>query len=372
MKLNKLAFAVTTLLVSGAAWSHGYLLDPPARALLCNKIKETHDKNYPTEKMNTGCGNIQYEPQSMERGKGYPLGELLDGMIASANSVRGPELDAQSEARWNKTPMSAGEHQFTWYFTTPHPTTKYEYFITKNDWNPNQALSRASFESTPFCTVSRNGERPGQTDSHTCNVPAREGYQAILAVWTVNDTSAAFYNIADVEFSGSNIGGGDDGSHEQQHKPVIHFAQNKIVVEKNSANAAYAMDASNTQYANNYIWEVVEGFDKFQLQEKHAAPTTRRLEGPNITAPRAWVKGDHTGTATYRLTATNDFGSVSKDIQVEVKDSIPQGSAWVVGHQYFAGDTVTHNGQTYKCLNDNKSQSDWAPGAAHSLWQLVK
>jgi predicted carbohydrate-binding protein with CBM5 and CBM33 domain len=33
------------------------------------------------------------------------------------------------------------------------PATKHEYFITRNGWNPNESLKRASFESTPFCTL---------------------------------------------------------------------------------------------------------------------------------------------------------------------------------------------------------------------------
>jgi len=46
--------------------------------------------------------------------------------------------------------------------------------------------------------------RPPMTVEHTCEVPAREGYQVILAVWDVGDTAAAFYNAIDVNFDGGN------------------------------------------------------------------------------------------------------------------------------------------------------------------------
>ncbi|WP_367672001.1 lytic polysaccharide monooxygenase [Serratia symbiotica] len=201
MKLNKIAIAVASLLVSGAALSHGYVMDPPARAYLCSSNAVGY-----SPVTNKGCGNIQYEPQSLEAHKGFPHGGVVDGQIASANRVRGGELDVQNMDRWAKTPISAGKNQFHWTFTAAHPTTKYEYFITKNHWNPNAPLTRASFETTPFCTIQRNGAVPGRGPSevHTCDVPAREGYQEILAVWTVDDTSNAFYNVIDVEFAGNN------------------------------------------------------------------------------------------------------------------------------------------------------------------------
>lgn len=44
----------------------------------------------------------------------------------------------------------------------------------------------------------------GYLKVHTYDVPTREVYQEILAVWTVNDTSNAFYNVIDVELAGNN------------------------------------------------------------------------------------------------------------------------------------------------------------------------
>jgi chitin-binding protein len=38
------------------------------------------------------------------------------------------------------------------------------------------------------------------TVTHTCNVPVRHGYQIILGVWEIGDTSNSFYNVVDVKF----------------------------------------------------------------------------------------------------------------------------------------------------------------------------
>lgn len=347
MKKNKLALALATLLASGAAWSHGFVLEPPARALLCNKISE-YNHNYNGQK-NANCGSIQWEPQSTEAPKGFPAAGVKDRQIASANRVRGPELDAQSATRWVKTPLSPGYNEFKWHFTANHPATKFEYFITKNDWNPNQKLTRASFESKPFCTVEAGGVMTSGSAVHTCNVPAHTGYQVILAVWTVHDTSNAFYSAIDVDMGGHNSGGEDtndkpddggnkpddggnkpdngndnnkpdNGGEEVQQKPVIKLAQQHFVVDQSAQSMSLAIDASATQHATRYKWEVISGYDTFQLQKKSGAATSNVLKGKSLSKVHAWVKANGTGKATYRLTVTGaDKSKVSKDITVEVK-----------------------------------------------------
>jgi chitin-binding protein len=82
----------------------------------------------------------------------------------------------------------------------PHKTRDWRYFITRADWDPNRKLSRASFDAAPFCTVDGGNVQPPSAVSHQCTVPQRSGYQVIMAVWQVYDTSNSFYNVADVQF----------------------------------------------------------------------------------------------------------------------------------------------------------------------------
>ncbi|MHC9060956.1 lytic polysaccharide monooxygenase [Pantoea sp. y20] len=401
MKITKIAIAVATLMVSAGSWAHGFVMDPPSRAFLCKDIT-SKVPGYAGE-LNQSCGNIQYEPQSLEAPKGYPASGPKDGQIASANQTRGAEMDETGSGRWVKTEISAGQHQFKWYFTAPHPTSKYEYFITKNDWNPAQPLTRASFESTPFCTVPvANGERPGSGASvvHTCNVPEREGYQEILAVWTVHDTTNAFYNIIDVEFAGHNQTPDEDsgivtpppvepdepaddtppnGNEEEHAAPVIHIALSHIIGNKTDVNTGYVMDASATKGAAMFKWELIEGDSAFQMQTHAGAPTyTTPLQGKDLNTMRAWVRGGATGVAKYRVTASNAHGSVSKIITLEVKNSdnggindpsVPEFAARVA---YKTGDKVSYKGHIYLCLNAHTSFDHWNPAEAHSLWRKVK
>ena len=188
MKLMKsVGLGLFMLGLSSTAWSHGFLSSPEARGSLCRTS-------------NTNCGAIVYEPQSLEAVSGFPKAGPVDGKIASAALPQFAALDEQTSSRWAKRPMSAGLQNFTWTLTANHVTRGFRYYITKANWNPNQVLSRASFEAAPFCEVSTGMVQPPKTVTHQCNVPARTGYQIILAVWEIGDTVNSFYNVADVMF----------------------------------------------------------------------------------------------------------------------------------------------------------------------------
>ncbi|MDF9904638.1 UNVERIFIED_ORG: chitin-binding protein [Pseudomonas reinekei] len=186
---------LSAMLASQTVSAHGYLDVPPSRALACQKG------------LNTNCGGAQYEPQSVgETFKGFPAGVggapvqgPVDGKIASGGHALFSALDAQSATRWHLTEIRDRNIDFQWVYTAVHPATKHEYFISRNGWNPNESLKRATFESTPFCTIDGGNQKPSNSDKHSCTIPSdKSGHHVILGIWTVGDTDAAFYNVADV------------------------------------------------------------------------------------------------------------------------------------------------------------------------------
>lgn len=171
------------------AYPHGYVKSPESRSYLCRK------------EVNTNCGQIQYEPQSLEGPKGFPQQGPADGEIASAGLSQFSPLDVQTAERWKTVPLKTRNVEFEWYLTAKHKTTKWEYFMTKPDWEPNIPLSRAQFELTPFCEFHRI-ETPDNTVKHNCVLPQEQtGYQVVLAVWTIDDTSKAFYQVIDLSLN---------------------------------------------------------------------------------------------------------------------------------------------------------------------------
>lgn len=212
-KLNALSGIISSVVLMGgmlasqSVVAHGYMTNPPERALLCQQGK------------NKDCGAAQYEPHSVgEVDKGFPAAHgAVDGEIASGSNSNFVAMDQQSANRWHLNEITDRAIKFDWFYTAAHLTTKWEYFITKNGWNPNAPLTRAQFDLTPFCAYDgkhlapiesgKAGGRGPAKDKHDCTIPNdKSGHHVILGLWTVGDTSKAFHKAVDV-----NIVAGDAG-----------------------------------------------------------------------------------------------------------------------------------------------------------------
>ena len=244
MKITKKYFVivagVAALGLSVESFSHGYVSQPASRSYLC-KLGD-----------NTNCGAIQYEPQSVEGLDGsprFPIGGPSDGTIAAAGSPAWSELNVQTPTRWAKNGISAGANSFTWTFTANHIARDWRYFITRPDWDQSQPLSRAAFESTPFCEYDGGMVRPPMTIQHACEVPSRDGYQVILAIWDVGDTAASFYNAIDVDF-------GEQGAPPIGDNPFIEVGSISGAIALNAGDVIYTrimdQDGENTSMSAAY------------------------------------------------------------------------------------------------------------------------
>ncbi|MFJ1746073.1 lytic polysaccharide monooxygenase [Streptomyces sp. NPDC088116] len=184
-----LAIAGVSLLGTGSASSHGYTDSPISRQKLCANGTVAN------------CGNIQWEPQSVEGPKGFPAAGPADGKICSGGLSQFAQLDDPRGGTWPTTRLSSGQNfSFRWQFTASHATTDFKYYITRSGWNPSQPLTRSALDSQPFLTVPYNGQRPPSTLSHSGTLPSKSGRHMIVAVWTIADTSNAFYSCSDVQF----------------------------------------------------------------------------------------------------------------------------------------------------------------------------
>lgn len=178
--------------LAAPAGAHGYVNAPESRSYLC-KVG-----------VNTDCGGVQYEPQSLEYLKGFPAAGPADGQIASAGGQFGGKLDEQSATRWAKTDIAPGPMLFDWTYTAPHSTAKWHYYMTKQGWDQNAPLTRDALEL--IGEVQHDGSKASTNPDHVIDIPAnRSGYHVILAVWDVADTVNAFYNVIDVNVVGDAV-----------------------------------------------------------------------------------------------------------------------------------------------------------------------
>ncbi|MEV1330571.1 lytic polysaccharide monooxygenase [Micromonospora costi] len=159
---------LTSLAVATPAQAHGYVSSPPSRQALCaqNRVPD--------------CGQIKYEPQSVEGPKGL--------RNCHANIAHFAVLNDDSRG-WPATSVGSTV-TFTWVNTARHATSNWEYYIG----------------NTRVAVFNGNGQQPGATVTHTVNLGGYSGRQKVLAIWNIADTANAFYSCVDLQ-----IGGGGPG-----------------------------------------------------------------------------------------------------------------------------------------------------------------
>ncbi len=154
-----IAPVIAVSLPAGSASAHGYISSPPSRQAQCAQGT-------------VSCGDIQYEPQSVEGPKGLTS--------CSGGNSRFADLDDDSKG-WTVTSVGTTA-TFSWTYTARHATLNWQYFVG------SQKLAEFAGNSQP----------PGDTTVHQVNFGSLRGHQKVLAVWNISDTANAFYSCVDV------------------------------------------------------------------------------------------------------------------------------------------------------------------------------
>jgi len=186
---------------------HGYVRTPRSR------VVAAHD--------DPNLGANVPEPQSIEVPKGFPAYEYVhkgqiqhpppDGKLLSAGVAPYADLDrpvSPSGRPWPAMAVtSGGTMRMTWWLTARHKTEKWHYWITKDDADLSQPLTRAMLE--PLATIHWHQDKatadwmspfPINDVQHWIKLPRKTGWHIIYAVWDVADTAMAFYQGIDVDF----------------------------------------------------------------------------------------------------------------------------------------------------------------------------
>jgi len=163
--LSAAAIGASMFVGVAPASAHGYISSPPSRQANCASGAVS------------GCGDIVYEPQSVEAPKG--------SMQCNGGGSRFAVLNDNGKA-WPVAGVGTSV-TFNWVLTARHATSTWEYFIG----------------GTRLASFNDGGAQPGATKSHTVSMGSFRGRQTVLARWNVADTAMAFYACVDV-----NIGGG--------------------------------------------------------------------------------------------------------------------------------------------------------------------
>ncbi|MDG4820478.1 lytic polysaccharide monooxygenase [Asanoa sp. WMMD1127] len=163
------AAVLVSMFLAAPAQAHGYISSPPSRQAMCAQGRVAN------------CGDIVYEPQSVEAPKG--------SMQCNGGGSRFSVLNDNSR-NWPAT--SVGQSvTFNWVITARHATSTWEYFVG----------------GSRIAVFNDGGAQPGATKSHNVGLGGRTGRLTVLARWNVADTNNAFYACVDLQV-GSGGGGG--------------------------------------------------------------------------------------------------------------------------------------------------------------------
>jgi chitin-binding protein len=162
--LSSLALAALHMAVAPAS-AHGYISQPLSRQAFCRDVPVPN------------CGDVRWEPQSVEAPKG--------SFLCNGDGARFHELN--NEALWTNyvTTVQSGTVSFTWTLTAAHRTSTWEYFILTED-------------NTKLTSFDDGGAIPSSPVEHEVSLHGYTGRQTILARWNIFDTAAAFYACVDL------------------------------------------------------------------------------------------------------------------------------------------------------------------------------
>ncbi|AGL21532.1 lytic polysaccharide monooxygenase [Actinoplanes sp. N902-109] len=167
----------STLVVASPALAHGYVSAPASRQALCASGAVAN------------CGQIQFEPQSVEGPKG----------LTSCNGGLSQFSVLADESRAWPAKTVGTKVTFTWVMTARHRTSDWEYFIG----------------GKKVATVDGGNQQPDAVVTHTIDLSAFPGRHTVLAVWNIGDTANAFYSCIDL-----NVGGGAGTPKTPEPKPT--------------------------------------------------------------------------------------------------------------------------------------------------------
>lgn len=159
-----LAPVFVVALPAATASAHGYISSPPSRQANCAQGRVAN------------CGQIVYEPQSVEGPKG----------LRSCNAGLGQFAVLNDESKGWPTTSVGNTVNFNWVLTARHATSTWEYYIG----------------GTRIAVFDDGGRQPGATVSHSVNLGGRTGKQKVLAIWNIADTANAFYSCVDLQVGG--------------------------------------------------------------------------------------------------------------------------------------------------------------------------
>ncbi|MBH3968866.1 chitin-binding protein CbpD [Pseudomonas aeruginosa] len=196
------------LFLPQAAHAHGSMETPPSRVYGCFLEGPENPKSAAC-KAAVAAGGTQalYDWNGVNQGNanGNHQAVVPDGQLCGAGKALFKGLNL-ARSDWPSTaiaPDASGNFQFVYKASAPHATRYFDFYITKDGYNPEKPLAWSDLEPAPFCSITSVKLENG-TYRMNCPLPqGKTGKHVIYNVWQRSDSPEAFYACIDVSFSGA-------------------------------------------------------------------------------------------------------------------------------------------------------------------------
>ncbi|WP_395373620.1 lytic polysaccharide monooxygenase [Marinicella sp. W31] len=200
----KISFFLTFFLISQHILAHGTMESPISRVYTCY-LEGPENPQTAACQAAVALGGTQalYDWNEINQGEAdgdhqilIPDGTLCGGGRDKYKGMNLPRTD------WTTTPVrlnAQGQMEFVYYATAPHSSAYFRFYVTKDNYNPNQPLGWDDLES-PFCEITAVSLKE-QRYHMTCPSPgSKTGKHVIYNIWQRDDSPEAFYACVDVDF----------------------------------------------------------------------------------------------------------------------------------------------------------------------------
>ena len=184
-------------------YAHGSMVNPVSRIYNCF-LENPEDPKSDACKEAVAVGGKQalYDWNGVNQGNAndmhrdiIPDGELCGG---GQELFKGLNLARDDWFTNNISPDSNDNIQFVFRATAPHSTKYFDFYITKDVYNPTDPLKWSDLEATPFCSISEVELNNGNYFMN-CPFPSnKSGKHLIYNIWQRDDSPEAFYTCIDV------------------------------------------------------------------------------------------------------------------------------------------------------------------------------
>ncbi|GLU46836.1 lytic polysaccharide monooxygenase auxiliary activity family 9 protein [Nocardiopsis ansamitocini] len=211
---------------TGVAHAHGTMGSPASRIAACHAEGPENPQSQACKDLVAANGS-----QALYDWNGVRDGEadsnhrqnIPDGQLCSGGDPAFSGLD--KPGNWAATNL-ATSGDFAWEYTVTAPHKGYiELYVTKDGYDPDQALKWSDLEEEPFHRVDDPQPVAGTYDLTGPLPQGKSGRHVIYVIWQRTDSPEAFYSCSDVDFGGTGqglptitpVGGMDPGDEHAEH-----------------------------------------------------------------------------------------------------------------------------------------------------------